>query len=62
MLDPDLLAILRCPKCRGALTQREASLACPGCRLEFAIDDGIPNLLLDEARPLAAETGASRGA
>lgn len=55
MLDPDLLAILRCPKCRGALVTREASLECASCRLAFAVDDGIPNLLIDEAKPLPAE-------
>jgi hypothetical protein len=59
MLDPDLLAILRCPKCRGGLTLREGALVCASCRLLYTVEDGIPNLLLDEARPLAAESGVS---
>lgn len=49
-LSPDLLAILRCPKCRGSLAQRAQGLVCGGCRLVYAIEDGIPNLLIDEAR------------
>ncbi len=55
MLHPDLLAILRCPKCRGTLTEKDApaSLLCASCRLSYAIEDGIPNLLIDEAQPAA---------
>lgn len=59
MLDPDLLAILRCPKCRGGLTLQRETLVCASCRLLFAIEDGIPNLLLDEARPLPADDAAA---
>lgn len=56
MLHPDLLAILRCPKCRGTLTEHSTppSLLCADCQLVFAIEDGIPNLLLDEAKPASA--------
>lgn len=60
MLNPDLLAILCCPKCRGALSAGDTSLVCARCRLVYSIDDGIPNLLLDEAKPLA--DGAQAGA
>ena len=56
MLNPDLLAILRCPKCRGTLTERGTppGLSCGSCRLVYAIEDGIPNLLIDEAQPSAS--------
>ena len=52
MLHPDLLAILRCPKCRGTLDERSAppSLLCASCHLVYAVEDGIPNLLIDEAK------------
>ena len=53
-LSPELLSVLRCPKCKGALTQRSTSLACFACKLEFSVDDGIPNMLIEDARPLAA--------
>lgn len=54
MLNPELLAILRCPKCRGVLKEKEetSALLCQTCRLSYAIQDGIPNLLIEEAQPL----------
>ncbi|CAN5723281.1 Trm112 family protein [soil metagenome] len=54
MLDPQLLEILVCPKCKGDLEYRpdESSLVCPSCRLRFEVRDGIPILLIDEAKRL----------
>jgi hypothetical protein len=52
---PDkLLAVLVCPKCRGDLEYREkeSALLCHHCKLRYAIRDGIPILLIDEATPL----------
>jgi uncharacterized protein YbaR (Trm112 family) len=53
-LDAQLLAILACPKCKGALTYRDAeqALDCAACRVRYAIRDGIPVLLIEEATPL----------
>jgi uncharacterized protein YbaR (Trm112 family) len=54
-LAPDLLAILVCPKCRGALEhhhQPSEALVCRSCRLVYAVQDGIPVMLIDEARAL----------
>lgn len=50
-LDPRLLEILVCPKCRSELEYDEAAnvLKCPTCRLEYRIEDDIPILLIDEA-------------
>ena len=51
-----LREILRCPACRGVLTDVEgpqgAALQCtgPGCARQYRIDEGIPVLLIDEAR------------
>jgi len=54
MLDPQLLEILVCPKCRGDLEYRpdESSLVCTSCLLRYEIRDDIPILLIDEAKPL----------
>jgi uncharacterized protein YbaR (Trm112 family) len=51
-LDKELLEVLACPKCKGALEYREAEdqLVCHRCRLIFAVRDNIPIMLLDEAR------------
>jgi uncharacterized protein YbaR (Trm112 family) len=51
----DLLEILVCPKCKGELEYRTApieELVCHACRHRFAVDDGIPIMLIDEAKPL----------
>lgn len=54
MLDPELLEILVCPRCKGELTWHEdpPSLVCEACRLRYEVRDGIPILLVDEAQPL----------
>jgi uncharacterized protein YbaR (Trm112 family) len=51
-IQPDLLAIVRCPKCLGQVTERGDGLACEKCRLVFPVVDDIPNFLLEEAKPL----------
>lgn len=53
-LDPQLLEILVCPKCKGDLEYREAeaSLICASCSLRYPIRDDIPIMLIDEAEPL----------
>ena len=51
-LPTDLLALLRCPGCKGHLrliVGDSPALECPACRLRFEIRDGIPVMLLDEA-------------
>ncbi|MBK9395483.1 MAG: Trm112 family protein [Uliginosibacterium sp.] len=56
-MDPKLLEILVCPICKGPLEHRrtEAELVCRPCRVAYAIKDGIPVMLADEARQLSAE-------
>jgi uncharacterized protein YbaR (Trm112 family) len=53
-LDPHLLEIIVCPACRADLDLVEADagseLVCRGCGLAYPIRDGIPVLLVDEAR------------
>ncbi len=57
-LPKDLLEILVCPKCKGDLEYRPAppapaeELVCLACRLRYGVDDGIPIMLIDEAKPL----------
>ena len=49
-----LLEILVCPRCRSPLRLDEAAqeLACTAaeCGLVYRIEDGVPVLLIDEAR------------
>jgi uncharacterized protein len=53
-LAPELLQILVCPKCKGDLEYRRdpESLVCHTCRLVYAVEDDIPIMLIDEAKPL----------
>jgi uncharacterized protein YbaR (Trm112 family) len=50
-----LLEILVCPQCKGELgyeTEPEERLVCSACQLAYAVEDGIPVMLIDEAKPL----------
>jgi uncharacterized protein YbaR (Trm112 family) len=51
-LESGLLEILACPACHSSLTERDAELICTGadCGLAYPVRDGIPVLLVDEAR------------
>lgn len=54
-LDPELRAILVCPQCKGELSYETTPverLVCAACRLAYAVEDDIPVLLIDEAKPL----------
>ena len=55
-IEPWLREILRCPACRSTLLdatadgQPELHCTSPECGLQYRIDDGVPVLLVDEAR------------
>jgi uncharacterized protein len=54
VIEPWLLELLVCPKCKGELTYETEleSLVCPQCRVRYEVRENIPILLIDEARPL----------
>ena len=56
-MDAKLLEILVCPLCKGPLhfDKSKQELICKGDRLAYAIKDGIPVMLVEEARELAAD-------
>jgi uncharacterized protein YbaR (Trm112 family) len=54
-MDSWLRQILRCPSCQGHLKDGTgpgggAELQCTNCTLAYRVDDGVPVLLVDEAR------------
>jgi uncharacterized protein YbaR (Trm112 family) len=58
MLDGRLLEILACPACKGDLeyrTEPDEVLVCHTCRLVYRVEEDIPIMLIDEARPLEGE-------
>jgi uncharacterized protein YbaR (Trm112 family) len=52
-----LIDILACPICKGSLVHRKEAgeLVCRGDRLAWPIRDGIPVMLVGEAREVSAE-------
>jgi uncharacterized protein YbaR (Trm112 family) len=55
-LPKDLLDILACPQCKGAVIYHPARLeiCCDICHLAFPVRDDIPVMLIDEARAMSA--------
>lgn len=55
MLSAELLAVLCCPTCRQRLQFDEAVpwLTCGTCQVRYPVCEGIPNLLTEEAQPIA---------
>ena len=53
-LAPELKEILACPKCKGELEFRDAQdqIVCHHCKLVYRVEEDIPVMLVDEARPL----------
>ncbi len=53
-LNKELLDILACPKCKGAVTLRsdESGFVCTACKLVYPVVDDIPNFIIEEALPL----------
>ena len=52
-LDPRLLDILCCPACHGDVAEKADGLLCQACGLLYPIEDGIPVMLVDAAKPVA---------
>ena len=53
-MDPQLLSILVCPRCKGSLRHRPElpALDCEACGLRYPISDDIPVMLESEATAL----------
>ncbi|MEO8442195.1 MAG: Trm112 family protein [Betaproteobacteria bacterium] len=56
-MDSKLLDILVCPICKGPLIYLKSrqELICKADRLAYPVKDGIPVMLEDDARKLAAD-------
>ncbi len=61
-VDPKLLEVLVCPVTKGPLEYDRANneLISPRAHLAFPIRDGMPIMLVDEARPLDTPRGGDR--
>jgi uncharacterized protein YbaR (Trm112 family) len=56
-IDPKLLEVLVCPQSRTPLRydRERQELVSAAARLAYPVRDGVPILLIDEARELAAD-------
>lgn len=54
--DDSLGELLVCPRCRGELelADPESGVVCRACQLVYRVEDDVPVMLGDEARPLGA--------
>jgi uncharacterized protein YbaR (Trm112 family) len=53
-LNQELIDILACPKCKGAVKLRDdqSAFECSNCKLAYPVIDEIPNFIIEEAQPL----------
>ncbi len=51
LIDPALLAIMQCPSCTGDLSEQfdPPALVCGDCGFTYAVVDGIPNMVIEDA-------------
>ena len=49
MIKKELLALLVCPLDKAELRHENDALICTRCGLKYAINDDIPNMLIEEA-------------
>jgi len=54
VISQELLDILACPKCHTKVELEDGDgLRCPNCKVVYPIVDGIPVMLIEEAKPEA---------
>ncbi|MFP5239065.1 MAG: Trm112 family protein [Acidobacteriota bacterium] len=63
-ISPQLLEILACPKCKGALAPaaQGEGLACAACGVVYPIREDIPIMLVEEAVELSKWEAGERQA
>lgn len=65
MKPEELVELIVCPKCHAKLSAVQAGaatgLACESCQLLYALEDGLPNMLISEARAWPLGNGTAIG-
>ena len=53
-MDKKQIQMMVCPECKGKLEfdKSKKELICDNCKIAFPVKDGIPVMLIDEARKL----------
>ncbi len=57
-MDTKQIEMMVCPECNGKLRYDDSTqeLVCDNCQLAFPVRDGIPVMLVEEARKLGEES------
>lgn len=50
MIDKELLKILACPICKNPVEDKGDALICRACRKAYPVREGIPVMLIEEAK------------
>ncbi|MCW5208554.1 Trm112 family protein [Desulfobulbus sp. US2] len=52
--------MLACPQCKGKieLSKDKKALLCHTCQLSYAVRNGIPIMIIEEAEPLSSKQSA----
>jgi len=53
LLSQELIEKLACPVCKGNLVSEDSQLFCSQCQLVFSVKDGIPIMLVEEAKKIS---------
>jgi uncharacterized protein YbaR (Trm112 family) len=56
-IPPQVLELLRCPRCHGEPAVEPLALRCDACRLRYRDDHGILDMLIEDAEPLDTPAG-----
>ena len=52
MIDKELLDMLACPICKGAVELKGEKIVCIKCKKAYSIKDDIPIMLIEEAEDI----------
>lgn len=52
MVDKELLQILACPICKNSVSEENDALVCRACRKAYPVREGIPVMLIEEAKDI----------
>ena len=52
MIDKELLNLLACPICKGAVELKGEKIVCMKCKKAYSVKDDIPIMLIEEAEDI----------
>jgi uncharacterized protein YbaR (Trm112 family) len=59
-MNTDTVSVLVCPKCHSGVLKQDGGMACGSCQLVYPIRNGIPVMIVAEAKPLSSNPQTSQ--